>query len=293
MKVLLLGAGGQLGWELQRTCPPVIDLTLCDFPKVDFTNAGTIQECIQAAGPDWIINAAAYTAVDKAESEPTLADRINHLAVREIATLCRKNRIRLVHISTDFVFSGQNHKPWLPEDTPDPISEYGRSKLKGEQAVLEILDNPLIVRTAWLYSGHGSNFVKTMLNLMNEKPSLTVIDEQISTPTWARGLADIVWQAVGKNLSGIYHWTDAGVASWYDFAVAIQELALDLGLIKTAVPILPVPATAFPTPAQRPLYSVLDKTATLQALETPPAHWRTRLKTMLVDYQSEYYFTAV
>ncbi len=285
MKTLVLGSNGQLGWELQRTCPAGITLTLCDFPKVDFTTSDSIHQCIKAAAPDCIINAAAYTSVDKAESEPALADRINHLAVREIAALCRKNRIRLVHISTDFVFSGKNHKPWLPQDPPYPISEYGRTKLRGEQAVLETLDTPLIIRTAWLYSAHGANFVKTMLRLMNEKPALTVIDEQVGTPTRARGLADIVWQAVGRNLSGIFHWTDAGVASWYDFAVAIQEMALDLGLIKAAIPILPVPAAAFPTPAQRPMYSVLDKTATLQALDVSPVHWRTRLKAMLSELQ--------
>ncbi len=286
MKVLVLGSNGQLGWELQRTCPAGIDLTLCDFPKVDFTRSDSIHQCIKAATPDCIINAAAYTAVDKAESESALADRINHLAVREIAVLCRKNRIRLVHISTDFVFSGKNHKPWLPQDPPYPISEYGRTKLRGEQAVLETLDTPLIIRTAWLYSAHGANFVKTMLRLMNEKPALTVIDEQIGTPTRARGLADIVWQAARRNLSGIFHWTDAGVASWYDFAVAIQEMALDLGLIKAAIPILPVPAAAFPTPAKRPMYSVLDKTATLQALDVSPVHWRTQLKAMLTESQN-------
>ncbi|MEE4363404.1 MAG: dTDP-4-dehydrorhamnose reductase [Desulfotignum sp.] len=283
MKTLVLGANGQLGWELQRTCPAGIHLALCDFPRVDFTTSDSIQQCIQAAAPDCIINAAAYTAVDKAETEPDLAERINHLAVRELAGLCRRHRIHLVHISTDFVFSGKNHKPWLPEDTPYPISEYGRTKLRGEQAVLETLDTPLIIRTAWLYSAHGANFVKTMLRLMKEKPALTVIDEQIGTPTWARGLADVVWQAAGKSLSGIFHWTDAGVASWYDFAVAIQELSLDLGLIKTPVPIQPVPAAAFPTPAQRPMYSVLDKTATLQALDVPPVHWRTQLKAMLTE----------
>ena len=285
MKVLVLGSNGQLGWELQRTCPPGITVTLCDFPKVDFTVSDSIQQCIKAAAPDCIINAAAYTAVDKAETEPALADRINHLAVREIAALCRKNRIRLVHISTDFVFSGRNHKPWLPEDTPYPISEYGRTKLRGEQAVLETLDTPLILRTAWLYSAHGANFVKTMLRLMKGKTSLTVIDEQIGTPTWARGLADIVWQTAGTNLSGIFHWTDAGVASWYDFAAAIQELALNLGLIKAAIPILPVPGAAFPTPAKRPMYSVLDKTATRQALDVLPIHWRSQLKAMLAELQ--------
>lgn len=285
MKVLLLGADGQLGRELQRTCPSGIHLTFRNRPEVDFTIGDSIRQCILVTTPDWIINAAAYTDVDRAESEPELADRINHLAVREIAALCRRHVIRLVHISTDFVFSGHSCRPYRPDDTPNPISEYGRSKLRGEQAVLEILDQPLIIRTAWLYSGHGTNFVKTMLRLMHEKPFLTVIDEQISTPTWACTLAEVVWQAVDQNLSGMFHWTDAGVASWYDFAVAVQELALDMGLLKTAVPILPVPTTAFPTPAKRPLYSVLDKIAIHQALDIHPIHWRTRLESMLSEFR--------
>lgn len=283
MKVLLLGAGGQLGRELQHTCPAGIHLTVCDRPGVDLTRTQTIRQCIQTTPPDWIINTAAYTAVDKAESEPETADCVNHLAVREIASLCREHDIRLVHISTDFVFSGHHCRPYRPDDPPDPVSVYGRSKLKGEQAIQKILDQSLIIRTAWLYSVHGTNFVKTMLRLMHEKPFLTVIDEQVGTPTWARPLAEVIWQAVRQNLSGLFHWTDAGVASWYDFAVAIQELALDLGLVNTAVPILPVPATAFPTPAQRPFYSVLDKTALQKVLGIPPVHWRTRLKIMLTE----------
>jgi dTDP-4-dehydrorhamnose reductase len=283
MKVLLLGAGGQLGRELRHTCPAGIHLTVCDRPGLDFTQTHTIRNCIQNTTPDWIINAAAYTAVDKAESEPEAADHINHLAVREIASLCRRHAIRLVHISTDFVFSGHRCRPYRPDDPPDPVSVYGHSKLKGEQAIQEILSQPLIIRTAWLYSVHGTNFVKTILRLIHEKPFLSVIDEQIGTPTWARPLAEVIWQAVSQNLSGLFHWTDAGVASWYDFAVAIQELALELGLANTAVPILPVPSVAFPTPAQRPLYNVLDKTITLQTLDIHPVHWRTRLRAMLTE----------
>ncbi|WP_291460135.1 sugar nucleotide-binding protein [Desulfobacula sp.] len=179
MKVLLLGSNGQLGWELQRTRPDNITLTTSDFPKINFCNTGSINQCINSTRPDCIINAAAYTAVDKAEQEKDLAYRINHKAVLEIAELCRKNTISLIHISTDFIFNGRNFKPYQPDDTPDPESVYGKSKLKGEQAVRKILDDQaLIIRTAWLYSAHGNNFVKTMLKLMKEKQNLSIIDER-------------------------------------------------------------------------------------------------------------------
>ena len=237
-----------------------------------------------AVRPDCIINAAAYTAVDKAEQEKDLAFRINDHAVRDIAGLCQENKIRLVHISTDFVFSGKHFQPYLPEDPSEPLSVYGLSKQKGEQAVAEILAGcALTIRTAWLYSIHGNNFVKTMLSLMRDKPSLTVIDEQIGTPTWANGLAKALWSALENRLTGIFHWTDAGVASWYDFAVAIQEEALNIGLLEKAIPILPVPSSRFPTPAERPMYSVLDKTSFWQALNITPVHWRVQLRTMLKE----------
>ncbi|WP_319577419.1 dTDP-4-dehydrorhamnose reductase [uncultured Desulfobacter sp.] len=284
MKVLLLGANGQLGWELKRTCPQDIILTTCDYPKVDFLSTTSITTCIETARPDWIINAAAYTAVDKAEEEKETAERINHTAVREIAGLCRQNNIRLIQISTDFVFNGKAHRPYLPQDTPDPISTYGKTKLKGEQAALEILkDDAAIIRTAWLYSSHGANFVKSMLNFFETKPELNIIDEQIGTPTWANGLAQAVWQAIDKNLTGIHHFTDAGIASWYDFATAIQEEALSLNLTQKEIPINPIPASQYPTPAERPFYSVLDKTSLWQTLDLKPVHWRKQLRSMLKE----------
>ena len=286
MKVLLLGSNGQLGWELRRARPDNITLTTCDYPEVDFCSAGSINQCVSSAKPDCIINAAAYTAVDKAEQEKDLAYRINHEAVLEIAELCRQNKIFMIHISTDFVFNGQSFKPYQPDDTPDPKSVYGKSKLKGEQAVIETMgDNQaLIIRTAWLYSSNGKNFVKTMLKLMQEKPGLlNVIDEQIGTPTWAHGLAVAIWNALGKKITGTFHWTDAGVASWYDFAVAIQEEGLRAGLLDKSIPVLPVPSHQFPTPAKKPMYSVLDKTSFWQTLKIKPVHWRVQLRSMLKE----------
>ena len=284
MKVLLLGSNGQLGWELQRTCPGNIILTACDYPEIDFCSTKSINQCIDSTEPDCIINAAAYTAVDKAEQEKELAYKINNDAVIKIAELCKKNKTSLVQISTDFIFSGQNYRPYQPHDTPDPQSIYGESKLKGELAVSKILgEQALIIRTAWLYSSHGNNFVKTMLKLIKEKPSLNVIDEQIGTPTWAYGLAQTIWQAVSQNIKGTFHWTDAGVASWYDFAIAIQEEGLRANLIDKTIPILPVSSSEFPTPAKRPMYSVLDKTSFWQTLETQPVHWRVQLRSMLKE----------
>ena len=284
MKVLLLGSNGQLGWELTRTCPKNITLTTCDYPKIDFCSTNSINQCIKVTQPDCIINAAAYTLVDKAEQEKDLAYRINHHAVLEIAELCRKNTISLIHISTDFIFNGQNFKPYQPDDTPDPKSVYGKSKLKGEQAIRKVFgDHSLIIRTAWLYSSHGNNFVKTMLNLMKAKPSLNIIDEQIGTPTWGFGLAKGIWTALEKNILGTFHWTDAGVASWYDFAMAIQEEGIKAGLLDKSIPILPIPAHQYPTPAIRPMYSVLDKTSFWRAIDIKPVHWRVQLRSMLKE----------
>lgn len=287
MKVLLLGSNGQLGWELCRTCPQDIELVPRDYPEVDFSSARSLQSCIYETSPEWIINAAAYTAVDLAESEKEKAFRINSEAVAEIAALSKKQNIRMVHISTDYVFSGRHHKPWRPNDKTDPQSVYGRSKLKGEQAVQnELKETSLIVRTAWLYSSYGKNFVKTMLGMMKNHKDLKVIDEQIGSPTWAKGLALTIWTAVEKEIAGMFHWTDAGAASWYDFAVAIQEEAIGLGLLEQPVSISPVSTEQFPTPAQRPYYSLLDKSDTQISLGIMPLHWRMQLRSMLKELKN-------
>jgi len=284
MKVLLLGANGQLGWELSRMRPGGVRIETCDYPRVDLGSEESIRSCVEDHAPDWIINAAAYTAVDKAEKEKELAWQINGRAVEVLAGLCREKDIRLAQISTDFVFNGQGFQPYLPGDTPEPVSEYGRSKLAGERAVQQILgEQVLIIRTAWLYSAHGNNFVKTMLRLMGERDYLNVVDDQIGTPTWAEGLARVVWAAVEKELAGIFHWTDAGVASWYDFAVAIQEEALELGILDEEILVIPIATKDYPTPAKRPFYSVLDKTSMVRASGIEPIHWRKQLRQMLLE----------
>jgi dTDP-4-dehydrorhamnose reductase len=284
MKALITGANGQLGWELVRSCPNGITCVGIDHPEIDICNRSAINKWIQKTSPDCIINTAAYTNVDKAEQEKVQAFQINHYGAENLAIEAKKANINLVHISTDFIFNGKQYKPYNTDDKADPASVYGKSKYEGELAVKKTLgEKALIIRTAWLYSSHGSNFVKTMLNLMENNSSIKVIDEQIGTPTWANGLAKAIWISVQKELAGIFHYTDAGIASWYDFAVAIKEEALAMGLRKTNTTINPVPASEFPTPAKRPMYSVLDKQSTWQATGIKPEHWRTQLRHMLKE----------
>ncbi len=284
MKILIIGSNGQLGWELQRTVPQNVDMAALDYPDIDITDEKNLQSVMDEHLPDWIINCAAYTDVDGAEKEADAARAVNCDGAKNIAAQALRINARMVHISTDFIFSGNRSRPYQPLDKPDPKSVYGQTKLDGEKSVESILkQDRLIVRTAWLYSSHGNNFVKTMIRLMDEKEELTIIDDQIGSPTWANGLALTVWAAIHQNLKGIFHWTDAGVASWYDFAVAIQEEAIRAGLLKKTIPILPIPTRKYPTPAKRPLYSVLDKKDILDALGLEAVHWRSRLKQMIQE----------
>nr|WP_319491766.1 dTDP-4-dehydrorhamnose reductase [uncultured Desulfobacter sp.] len=284
MKILLFGSGGQLGWELQRTCPSHIKLESYGSKDVDFSDAKGLERCIEKSDARWIINAAAYTAVDKAEEEEKQAALLNHLAVAQVAEMARNTHKKMVQISTDFIFDGIASTPITPNSPANPLSVYGKTKLEGENAVKKILQKDcIVIRTAWLYSSHGNNFVKTMLKLMRDRDHLNVVDDQIGTPTWANGLALCVWRAIDQELSGIHHWTDAGVASWYDFAVAIQEIGLELKLLDKQIPISPIPCAEYPTPAKRPAFSVLDKSSIWQRLTITPVHWRAQLKTMLTE----------
>ena len=250
---------------------------------MDITNPESIEAKFTEVKTDVVINAAAYTAVDKAEGEPEKAFAVNALGAKNIAEACVKYGSRLIHISTDFVFDGTKNTPYTTEDTPNPINVYGASKLKGEQLIQAVLPNCVIVRTSWVYSTHGNNFVKTMLHLMNERDSLNVVNDQIGSPTYARGLAEWIWSVVNKpNVTGVFNWTDVGVASWYDFAVAINDLGCELGLLNKRIDILPIPSAQYPTPAKRPHYSVVDKTTAEQKLSKQCTNWRENLKNMLV-----------
>lgn len=277
MRALIAGSGGQLGRALQASVPAGVTVIAPAEAEFDICDAAQVAAVVSAAAPDLIINAAAYTAVDKAESEAETAHRVNATAVANLAAAA--GAARLVHVSTDFVFDGSACRPIPPDAVPHPVSVYGATKLAGETAAGA---DALIVRTAWVYAAKGGNFVATMLRLMRERPEVRVVADQIGTPTHAASLARAIWALALADARGVYHWTDAGACSWYDFAVAIQEEALALGLLVKAVPVLPIRTEDYPTPARRPAYSVLDKTATW-AITGPARHWRTELRDCLKE----------
>jgi dTDP-4-dehydrorhamnose reductase len=253
---------------------------------LDIADPVQVAKALDDTGPSWVINAAAFTAVDAAESEPESAHRVNAMGPEILALQCRERNIRFLHVSTDFVFDGTQGHPYAPDAEPNPLGVYGRSKLDGENAVIAAGGSWVILRTGWVYSRHGGNFVKTMLRLMADREQLSVVEDQVGTPTWARGLALACWGLADHgDASGIYHWSDAGACSWYDFAVAIREIALELGLLRQAATLLPIPASQYPTPARRPAYSVLDKTLTRKLLGHSGNHWTSQLRAMLVDLQ--------
>lgn len=287
-KVLITGGNGQLGYELQRTMPEGYSCISTDVADLDITDAEAVNVYVAKIKPDIIINSAAYTAVDKAEEEKDLAIAINTTGAANLAQVCKdvsnEKSIRLMQVSTDFVFDGKACSPY-PVDAPtEPDGYYGLTKRDGDILVQEILgEDAFIIRTSWLYSANGNNFVKTMLRLMKERDSLGVIADQVGTPTWANSLAQAIWQAVEKNITGMHHWSDGGVASWYDFAYAIMEEGVVLGLLDQEIEINAITTADYPTPASRPCYSVMDKTTTWQALGIKSEHWRVALRKMMSE----------
>lgn len=282
MRILITGGTGQLGAALVRSAPPGMECLTPDRNLLDLMKPEAITKVVASARPDWIINTAAYTQVDRAESEPELARAINTDAPKSLALAAHAINARLLHLSTDFVFDGAAGTPYSPDAEPHPLNIYGSTKLGGERAVTAVLGrDALIVRTAWLYGANGHNFVRTMLELARTRDQLRVVCDQIGTPTWAGSLAKTLWKMIEQALRDTHHWTDAGVASWYDFAVAIQEEAVTLGILERAIPVIPITSKAFPVPAKRPSYSVLDKSATWAALSATPDHWRSNLRKML------------
>ena len=277
----MIGAAGQLGRSLQITAPTWTEVVAPVRTLCDLTNADHIERWLIDVQPDIVFNAAAYTAVDAAESDEASAGLINAQSVGRLAEAIKRHGARLVHVSTDFVFDGATSRPYCPDDAPNPINAYGRTKLKGEQAILGSGVDSLIVRTAWVYAGQGKNFVHTMLRLMRERDEIGVVADQIGTPTYARNLARVLWTLVEQDASGCYHFTDSGVASWYDFAVAIEEEALAAGLLESNTTIVPIASSEYPTPARRPRFSVLDKSKTWAAIGNTGQHWRLALREMI------------
>ena len=289
MNIVIIGKSGQLAFELSRELENnEHDVTFLGRDDIDITSSDSIDATLAPLSVDVLINASAYTAVDKAEDDTVACNAINMVAVKNLANFCKANGAFMVHVSTDYVFNGYKGSPYLTDDPIEPQGAYGKSKAEGEKALLEILpEASCLIRTAWVYSSHGNNFVKTMLRLMAEKPQLTVIDDQIGTPTWAKGLAEACVSAAENKTVGVYHWTDEGVASWYDFALAIQDLAVEKGLLDKSIPVLPIPSSQYPTPAKRPHYSVLDKRTAREAFAScKPTHWRKQLASMLDELKA-------
>lgn len=311
MKVLLTGATGQLGQALRRSCPPWVDLIASSrhggpgLIALDLEDARACRAAVQEQRPDWVINAAAYTAVDQAEQEQDRAWAINADAPAALAEALADHAPAaggLLQVSTDFVFNGRQGSPYAPEHPCDPLGVYGASKAAGERRVLERLAGGdegavrgLILRTSWLMGPVGRNFALTMLRLHRENAAgdqpLRVVADQVGAPTSSQSLASACWRVLQvcdsappvEPLPRILHWTDAGVASWYDVAVAIGELALDLGLLERPARVQPITSADYPTPAQRPGYSVLDCQVTRQLLALQPDHWRQALRQSLQE----------
>lgn len=283
MKALIVGSNGQLGHALQARAPQGVELVCADVDKLDITQPETVMDWVERVRPNIVLNAAAYTAVDRAEQDEETALAINGTAVGTLAQATRQVGAQFVHVSTDFVFDGASGTPYRPDATTNPLSAYGRTKLIGEQLAG---DQAIVVRTAWVYAPVGGNFVRTMLRLMAERPEVRVVADQIGTPTYAPALADALWRLAAVNVQGIHHYTDSGAASWYDFAVAIQEEALAAGLLNQQAKVVPIATIDFPTPAHRPSYSVLDKTSTFAAIGGPAPHWREHLRQMIAEIKT-------
>jgi dTDP-4-dehydrorhamnose reductase len=301
MKVLLTGSAGQLGQALRASRPPGIELIATsrsggsDLQALDLADAEACRLAVQLHRPDWVLNAGAYTAVDKAEGEPELALAANAGAPQAFAEALAASGGALLQVSTDFVFDGSQGHPYRPEQPLAPLGVYGASKADGERRALAALPQRChVLRTSWVYGPVGRNFALTMLRLHRERgvsgQALGVVADQVGCPTSTLGLADACWRliarasapaAAAEPLAPVLHWSDAGAASWYDFAVAIGELGMELGLLEQAAPVNPITTAEYPTPARRPSYSLLDCSTSRRQLQLAPQHWRAALRQVL------------
>lgn len=281
MRVLLTGAGGQLGRALRLAAPATAVLRPLGHAELDVADADAIERAFREFAPEAVINAAAFTRVDAAEETPEAAARANAQGPERLASACARHGAWLTHVSTDYVFDGRQGHPYGRDAQPNPLSVYGRTKLEGERAVLRALpDRSIVVRASWLYSATGG-FLGRMLALMRSRAELSVVSDQLSAPTAASGLATVLWTLTSRRVPGLWHWCDSGCASWYDFAVAIAEEAVQQGLLPSAPAIIAIGTAEYPTPAARPAYSLLDKRPTEQLLGMRAPHWRTALRETL------------
>ena len=276
LNILVTGSNGQLGSEIQELSSKYdYNFFFTDRNNLDISDLNAVREFVEKNAINTIINCAAYTAVDKAESEEELADKINHLSVKYLAQIAKERDIKLIHISTDYVFDGKNYKPYTEEDAVSPNGVYGRTKLDGEKALREINPkNAIIIRTSWVYSSYGANFVKTMLRLGKEKESLGVIFDQVGTPTYAKDLAQAILEILSKienEKVAIYNYSNEGVLSWYDFAKEIMRMA------KLDCQINPIETKEYPTPAKRPHYSLLNKSKIKKEFNITIPYWKDSL----------------
>lgn len=271
--ILVLGASGQLGSELKRIAPT--ETIFADKTKIDLSDLDALTQAVREIKPTFVLNAAAYTAVDQAESERELAFRINCAAPQRLAELSSDMNFKLIHVSTDYVFNGQSPNPYEEFQETDPLNVYGESKAEGEKQVLAASPKALIVRTSWVHSAFGRNFVKTVLRMARENKGMNVVNDQVGSPTWAADLAKILLQA--RELEGVFHYTNEGVASWYDVAFAIKHY------LKLDFPLLPIASDEYPTPARRPRISLLNKTKIKRSLAIQIPHWIESLEKCLKE----------
>lgn len=283
MKLLVTGATGQLGSEFcQQITSSGLEIIAPGRKELDMEqDAEQISNKISEYRADWVVNCAAYTQVDKAESEPERAFAINRDAARAIAQGVNNYGGRLLHVSTDFIFAGDRSVPYREDDVAGPLGIYGKSKYEGELAVLNECPSALILRTAWVYGKHGHNFVNTILRLTAEREEIRVVDDQYGTPSWTRDISNAMLALISNDEDGIYHYTNEGVASWYDFATAIVEIASELGMKLKVSRINPVPTEAYPTAAKRPAFSVLSKAKIRPIMQDSIPYWRNSLRQML------------
>ena len=287
--ILVTGASGQLGQTLvrlwERSPIPQYQFSALPRTQLDIGKPDLAAAVLSELQPTVIVNAAAYTQVDKAETDRDAVFQVNETGTATLARWAAHSGAKLLHISTDFVFNGAKSSPYVPDDQTEPLGVYGASKLAGEKALLAASnDNAAIIRTSWLYSRYGNNFVKTMLRLMAESDALSVVEDQIGSPTSTDSLARLIFAMIQKgDYQGIYHWTDGGSISWFEFAQQIQGQALQAGILSKAIPITPITTSEYPTPAKRPAYSVLDRSRALEEFEWLVLDWEQKLAEVIAE----------